>query len=136
MYISIFLSSQSNLIASGMPSQMALPYAPCALLAEAASQVRVRTTESLSKEKPIRRSMTCTPLPNSWRLFSKTRFPLRSRISRWPPIIWPDVPKTAVQALTQMLSRQRETEPSTYLQKLLPRVQTPISHLTMRTRLR
>ena len=51
---------------------------------------------------------------------------LRSKISRWPPIIWPDVPKTAVQALTRDVSRQRETEPPTYLQKLLTRVQPDI----------
>ena len=47
---------------------------------------------------------------------------LTSRISRWSPITWPDIPKSSVRPLTRDASRLRVTEPPTYLQKLLTRV--------------
>ena len=51
---------------------------------------------------------------------------LTSSISLLPPIIWPTIPRTAVQVLTREASRQRETEPPTYLQRLLTRVLSDI----------
>jgi DNA polymerase III subunit epsilon len=48
---------------------------------------------------------------------------LMSDISRWPPIAWPNVPKCLVRPLTRDDSRRYESEPPTYLQKLLARIQ-------------
>lgn len=46
---------------------------------------------------------------------------LKSNISRLQPISWPNIPKSSARLLTREASRLRQTEPPTYLQRLLLR---------------
>jgi DNA polymerase-3 subunit epsilon len=46
---------------------------------------------------------------------------LRSNISRLQPISWPNIPKSSARLLTREVSRLRQTEPPTYLQRPLLR---------------
>ena len=47
---------------------------------------------------------------------------LASKVSRRPPIAWPNIPKCSVTLLTRDGARRREAEPPAYLQKLLTRL--------------
>jgi DNA polymerase-3 subunit epsilon len=47
---------------------------------------------------------------------------LAAEISGWPPIVWPDVPRSPARLVTRDDSRRREAEPPIYIQRLLTRV--------------
>ncbi|KTB49349.1 DNA polymerase III, epsilon subunit or related 3'-5' exonuclease [Dehalogenimonas alkenigignens] len=47
----------------------------------------------------------------------------RAELSRMPPIKWPKVPKSSVEMLTRDASRQLQSKPADYIEKLLARVQ-------------